>query len=240
MRLRLFGPLLAVLIALACGTSDQSDAENLVGFGPSSVAGKSYQGEEITADLPLSEMFWNIGSRVDGYGMCVMTSIEQGARYQGLSSFRGLRDWAARYPGGAYPSKVDAQLKQYAAEKGIAVPDYLQYTGSDNAELSALLELIDKTGRVACVAYGYDPRYGRPINHMVFSPKPGSGKYAVIVDNNQIGGVTSNEASRYVWMTRAEFVDRLHTSANNFGRVVKGSPWVFVWLAPPPPPVPAN
>lgn len=211
-----------------------------LGFGPAYVGGKAYQGEEIAADLPLTEMMWNIGSRRDGAGMCVMTSIEQAARYQGITSHRGLRDWAAQYPGGAYPSKVDQQLAQFAQAKGVAAPDYLQYTGNDPRELRTLLELIDRTGRIACVAYGYSARYGGPINHMVYSPKPGSGAWACVVDNNQIGGVKGVENSRYEWMTRDELEDRMRTQAGSFGRVVKASPWVFVWLAPPPPPAPEN
>ncbi len=225
------------LALLLCFTSLASgDFE----FGPSSIGGKSYQGEEITADLPLNEMKWNIGSRVDGAGMCVMTSIEQAAVYAGLNELRGLRDWAAKFPGGAWPEKVDRQLQQYAKEKGIALPAYLQYTGSNPAELRELLELIDRTGRIAAIAYGYSPRYGGPINHMVFSPKCGSGRWACIVDNNQIGGIRGEENSRFEWMTREELEDRMRTQAALGRRAVKSNPWVFVWLAPPPPPPPFN
>lgn len=224
-------------LCLACIGADVAPA----GFGPSVVGGKSHQGEEVTADLPLPEMMWNIGSRVDGYGMCVMTSIEQAARYQGIESHRGLRDWAAKFPGGAWPQKVDDQLARYAREKGLTdPPGYLQYNGGDDAEFRTLLELIDRTGRIACIAYGYSPRYGSAINHMVFSPKCGSGQFACIVDNNKIGGVTDAEASRYEWMSRAELIDRMKTNADRFGRPVKANPWVFVWLAPPPPPPPSN
>lgn len=208
--------------------------------GPSAVGGKSYQGEEISADLPLDQMKWNIGSRVDGAGMCVMTSIEQGAIYAGLEQLRGLRDWCAKYPGGAWPEKVDKQLAQFAKEKGIELPAYLQYTGSSAAELRELLETIDRSGRIASIAYGYSPRYGGPINHMVFSPKCGSGKWACVVDNNQIGGVRGEENSRFEWMSRDELEDRMRTQAAAFGRTVKSNPWVFVWLAPPPPPPPFN
>lgn len=228
---------IATAALLIAGTLD---ATTLIGFGPSAVGGKAYQGEEITADLPVSEMIWNIGSRIDGAGMCVTTSLEQAAVFAGLDTFRGFRNWCAKYPGGAYPSKVDQQIAQYCREKGIEVPGYLQYTGGDRDELRRLLELIDRTGRIACIAYGYSPRYGGPINHMVFSPKPGSGKFAAIVDNNAIGGVTADEARRYEWMTREELIDRMTTEAGQFGRAVKCNPWVFVWLAPPPPPVPTN
>lgn len=233
------GVFLCLWCALVCAFVSASSQVPL-SFGPAAVAGKAYSGEEITADLPLPEMMWNIGSRVDGLGMCVMTSIEQAAGYQGLGQYRGLREWAARYPGGAYPSKVDDQLAKFAREKLLPPPQYLQYTGGDPTELRELLELIDRTGRIACIAYGYSARYGGPINHMVFSPKPGSGKWACIVDNNKIGGVTDDESKRFEWMARAELEDRMRTQAGRFGSVQKSNPWVFVWLAPPPPPVPVS
>lgn len=207
-------------------------------FGPSWVDGKASRGEEITADLPLAEMFWNVGSKVDGAGMCVDTSVEQGARYQGLTPFRGFRDWcAAREPGGSYPSKLADQIRRYSQAKGITEPAYLQYEGPDPGPV---LELVDKTGRIACIAYGYSPRYGQAINHMVFSPKPASGQYAVVVDNNAIGGITGNESSRYEWMARDELVTRMKVQADRWGRAVPSNAWVFVWLEAPPPPAPWN
>lgn len=205
-------------------------------FGPSWVGGKAHEGEEITADLPLSEMMWNIGSTRDGAGMCVTSSIEQAARYQGIEAYRGFRDWAAREPGGSYPSKNADQIKRYAQAKGIEAPAFLQYEGSRPEEL---LDLIDKTGRIACITYGYSPRYGSAINHMVYAAKC-SGKTCCIVDNNAIGGVKNAEASRYEWMSRAELINRMKTQADRFGRPVAGQAWVFVWLAPPPPPPPTN
>lgn len=206
-------------------------------FGPSAVGGKTYQGEQITADLPLDQMMWNIGSYLDGFGMCVDTSLEQSARYLGMEEFRGYRDWSAKGPGGSWPSRVDQQIAAWAKKNNLPAPQYLQYQGPDPGPL---LELIDRTGRIACIAYGYSPRYGGPINHMVFSPKPGSGKYACIVDNNQIGGVNGNEASRYEWMTREELIKRMKTSANRWNQPIATNAWVFCWLAPPPPPPPFN
>jgi hypothetical protein len=228
------------ILLLIVGVGAVQVSANPLELGSSAVGGKSHQGEEITADLPLDQMMWNIGSKVDGFGMCVATSIEQAARYQGIEQFRGFREWCARFPGGAWPQKMDQQIAAYAKERGIPVPSYLQYTGDDSAELRELLETIDRTGRLAAIAYGYSPRYGGPINHMVFSPKCGSGKWACIVDNNAVGGVRGEESARYEWMSRDELEDRMRTQAGSFGRTVKSNPWVFVWLASPPPPPPTN
>jgi hypothetical protein len=208
----------------------------LVGFGPSAVGGKEYQGEQITVDLPLERMITNIGSKVDGAGMCVMTSIEQAGTYQGIRGIQGLRDWCAKYPGGGYPEKVEQQIKQYYAEKKLPEPGFLQYTGPDP---EAVLDLIEKTGRAACVAYGYSPRYGGPINHMIYLAKAG-GKYGCVVDNNLIGGIKNDETSRYEWMTREELIARMKTQSDRFRRPVKSDAWVFVWLEAPPPAVPFN
>lgn len=226
--------LILAFVLIAAAASGQYGP---AGFGPSAVGGKSYQGEQITADLPLDQMMWNIGSKRDGAGMCVNTSLEQGARFLGMEEYRGFRDWSAQSGGGSFPSKVDQQLAAWAKKNDLPAPQYLQYEGPDPGPL---LELIDRTGRIACIAYGYSPRYGGPINHMVFSPKPGSGNYACIVDNNQIGGVNGSEASRYEWMSRAELVARMKTSANRFNQPVATNAWVFCWLTPPPPPPPCN
>jgi len=226
------------LVFLAClGLLQLAIAEPvLVGFGPSSIGGKSYQGEEITVDLPLERMIANIGSKVDGAGMCVTTSIEQAGDYQRVPAIKGFRDWCAKFPGGGYPEKVEQQIKQYFVEKQTPEPGYLQYTGPDP---EALLDLIDRTGRTACVAYGYSPRYGGPINHMVHLAKC-SGKYAAVVDNNVFGGVKNDESSRYEWMSREELISRMKTQANRFRQPVKCDAWVFVWLESPPPAVPFN
>ena len=53
------------------------------------------------------------------------------ARWANLDVLRGLRDWCARQPGGAYPAKVDRQLKEFCAARGIAVQPYPQYEGKD-------------------------------------------------------------------------------------------------------------
>ena len=185
------------------------------------VNGLEHDGHVLTVDLPGAEHIKNIGSYRDGAGMCVMSSIEMAARWAGLEQLRGLRNWCAKESGGAYPSKVDRQLAAFFKEKGIKPIPYLQYEGRSPERL---MELIYKTGRMACITYSYSPRYGGRIAHMVCSPMY-RGKYAVVLDNNFIG------EDKYEWMSKEELVNRMKGG---------GGAWVFVWLVPGPPPVPHN
>ncbi len=180
----------------------------------STVAGRQYQGDTLAVDLPGTEQIKNIGSRVDGLGMCVMSSIEMAARAQGLEQYRGLRDWCAKYPGGAYPSKVDRQLKKYCQDKGLPDPQYIQYEGPDPRQI---LKLCSDTGRMACITYAYGPRYPGRIAHMTCCPLFGD-KWGVCLDNNFPG------EDKYEWMTTDELVNRIKGSPG-------GSAWVFAWLA---------
>jgi hypothetical protein len=189
---------------------------------PSFVNGREHGGEALTCDLPANEHMSNIGSRVDGRGMCVMSSLEMAARWQGLEFLRGLRDWCAKEAGGAYPGKVDRQLRDFCAAKSISTPAYLQYEGRNPGPI---LELCETTGRMACITYGRSPRYGGAIAHMVCCAKFG-GQWAVVLDNNFPGN------NSYEWMTRDELLRRLSYP--------DGRAWVFVWLAPSPPPAPKN
>jgi hypothetical protein len=186
------------------------------------INGREHDTESLTCDLPAKEHLKNIGSAVDGQGLCVMSSIEMAARWQGLEQMRGLRDWCAKQPGGAYPAKVDQQLRVFCAARHIAVPPYLQYEGGDPRPI---LDLCNRTGRMTCMTYGYSPRYRGPVAHMTCCAKFGS-RWAVCLDNNFPGDQS------YEWMTLEELVRRVKYSS--------GSAWLFVWLAPPPPPVPHN
>ena len=189
---------------------------------PSFINGREYEGEALTCDLPAAQQIKNIGSAVDGQGMCVMSSIEMAARWQGLEQLRGLRDWCARQPGGAYPGKVDQQIQAFCATRKIPAPDFLQYEGRDPRPI---LQLCDRTGRMACMTYGYSPRYGGAIAHMTCCPKY-NGRWAICLDNNFPG------EDRYEWMSPEELLRRIKHPG--------GSGWLFVWLAPPPPPIPHN
>src|SRR5262249_6727012 len=102
--LTLFIVLVAPLLVLA---SPASVGQVRVG-GPLAPDGTT----EVQCDLPASERIRNIGSRVDGAGMCVMSSITMAACWGALEEMRGLRDWCAQQPGGGYPAKVDRQLRE--------------------------------------------------------------------------------------------------------------------------------
>jgi hypothetical protein len=187
------------------------------------VNGRAKDTEELAADLPGEFHHKNIGSKIDGSGMCVFTSIEHAATWQGIDTFIGFRDWcAAKYPGGGYPEKVVKLIAAYCKDKNIPVPPYLQWEGKDP---ETLLSKIDLTGRMACITYGWSPRYGTKISHMVNCSKY-SGAYGVVLDNNFPG------EDKYEWMSKAELIRRMKYGSN--------SAWIFVWLEPPPPPCPKN
>jgi hypothetical protein len=185
------------------------------------VNGVTQNGVSINCDLPDSQQMKNIGSKVDGAGMCVFTSIEMAARYQGLEQMRGWRDWCAQYPGGGYPQKVDDLLAKWFKTKGIKPIPYLQFEGKDPEQLMAR---IDKTNRMACVTYGFSPRYGRGLIYHMTDCVLYRSNYGVVLDNNFIGD------KNYEWMSQQELIRRM--------KLAGGSAWVFVWLTPgsPPPP----
>lgn len=212
---------------LAKGCPLQGATNPRTPFGESFVGGRTHAGEVVDCDLPESEHIKNIGSKVDGAGMCVMSSIEMAARWQCMDPrWRGLRDWCAKEEGGGYPEKVTKQLRAYAKAKGLPdpTPQYLQYEGPDPYPI---VEAALKSGRMACITYGTSPRYNQgSIAHMVCCVKAGSGQYAVVLDNNFPG------ENAYEWMFSTELKRRI-----NYPRRVG---WVFVWLTPPPPPSPRN
>jgi len=125
-----------------------------------------------------------------GAGLCVFTSIEHSGRYQNEPSLIGFQKKLTHEPGGGYPDKVDAMLAKYAPNVV-----YVQYTGKD----VSLLKLAMKTGRMVSVTYGYSPRYGGPIAHMVNLVHL-TDKWAAVLDNNFPG------EDQHEWMAPDEFV----------------------------------
>lgn len=178
-------------------------------------------GTPIQVELPISLHMKNtggIGPRGpgSGSGLCVFTSIEMAARWQNVPEIDGLQKWMTRKPGGGYPSKVDAMLKQFCAEKGVAVPQYLQVEGKD----LEILKLALKTGRMPSITTGYLPGYGGRIAHMTCLAHASGGWYGVL-DNNYPG--------RWAWLSEKEFI-RSYTAF--------GQGWTVVLLESPPPPAP--
>ena len=191
------------------------------------INGVAHQGQEITCDLPEKLHIRNIGSHKDGAGMCVMSSIEMAARYHGLDELRGLRDWCAHEAGGAGPDKVNDQLRRFFKAKKLD-PKRFQYAQCEPrtaAELEAILKMLDSTGRMICITYGYGPRYGSRISHMVCCAGfPAKGKWGVVLDNNFVG------ESAYEWVEHSELMRRIRMDGA----------WVFFWCPQPAPPLPHN
>jgi hypothetical protein len=195
------------------------------GAGPSQIGGcVSPDGkEEIICDLPGSEHLHNTGGMGprgpgSGAGLCVFTSIEHCGRYQNEASLSGFQKSMTHETGGGYPDKVDAMLKRYAPHVL-----YVQYTGKD----TSLLKLALKTSRMVGVTYGYSPRYGGPIAHMVNLVHL-SDHWACILDNNFPG------ENSYEWMSPDEFIKRWTAGSPD------RSGWAVILLNPPPPPPPHN
>lgn len=190
---------------------------------------------EAQVDYPDEQWMKNIGSRIDGAGMCVFTSAEHAFRNQGLDEFRGFRDWCANhYPGGGYPEKLHKLILAYCRAKGIQTQEeggvtwivrprtgerwtFLQYEGGsmDLAE-KALAE-----GILVCTTLYHSPRYGRGvIYHMTNLAHYGPAGVGAILDNNFLP---------YEWASTSVTAERVKLS----GRV-----WLVAVLrqGPPPPP----
>lgn len=197
---------------------------SVIGDRASFVGGRQHAGEVLDVDLPQAEHIKNIGSKVDGAGMCVSSSIEMAFRWAGVEEMRGFRDWCANDAGGSWPEKTDRQIQAYCKQKGIPVPPYIQYEGKDPRPV---IEAALKSGRMACITYGWSPRYPGEsyIAHMTSLAKFG-GRFATVLDNNFPG------ENAYEWMDLDELIRRCVFP--------RGTGWVFVPLASPPPPSPKN
>ena len=184
-----------------------------------SVGGDNVPGttQRCQAYLPRSERLKNTGGS-DGSGLCVFTSIEHSGREQFVRVLRGFQAWMKKKPGGGYPQKVDLMLAQYCKEKGVAVPRYIQVNATDLDFLKAAL----KTGRLACITYGWSPsgRYsGSTIAHMVNLAHADGDNWAVL-DNNYI--------DQLEWLSEKEFLQAHTTKGRDRG-------WSIVFYESSPP-----
>lgn len=194
----------------------------------------AFNGVRVTTDLPPSQHHRNVGSQVDGAGLCVYTSFWHAALWQSVKDVYEFRAYMERRPGGSYPEKFDATLASYCKSKGVPLPGYVQHTGGD----VEFLKLALKTGRMVCVTYcGVDGsgRYGgEVIAHMVNLVYLDD-QYGCILDNNFPG--------TFLWMPAREFVARWTGIATNgqpyrIRRSAVGGGWAIVLLGSPPPPYP--
>lgn len=234
---------LAVLLSLV--------ATPVSAFEPTKVP-VSPKGTPAVIDIPTNQHMRNTGGS-DGAGLCVFTSVTVAARWQNLPDMLEFREWAEKRPGGSLPNLLDADLKEYAREKGIKLPGYIQHVGGD----VDFLRLTLATRRMPGVTYsGFDDFYGYRgrIYHMV-NLMHADGKEAAILDNNHPG--------EWYWMSHGQAMERwqgrgsrrtndpdklfapfrVFPAQKNFGIADDflfegdGDGWAFVWTAPPPPPI---
>jgi hypothetical protein len=143
-------------------------------------------GERAACPLPDDYQRENVGGS-DGAGLCVFTSIQHAAEWQDVPALKDFQQWMRSKPGGGYPSKVDATIRQKCREMGQPVPRYLQVEGND----LDILRLATRTGRMLSVTYSRSPtgRYGGGrIAHMVNCVHAGP-RWFGILDNNYIKSV---------------------------------------------------
>ena len=189
------------------------------------VENKAPDGSAAQIDYPADQWIRNIGSKIDGAGMCVFSSFEMMCRWAGLEEFRGFRDWCAQnYPGGGYPEKLAKLVKAYCAKKGIQEPVLYQYEGND----PKVIEQVMRTGRFACITLYNSKRYGGRISHMV-NCGHADGRIGCIVDNNQMG---RDSIPPYEWFPSTQ---ALMQACGAGGRV-----WVAWIERPGAPPMPRN
>lgn len=180
--------------------------------------GQSGPGNVVAAiDLDESLRRKNRGGS-DGAGLCVYTSVEHAAKWQGCDSYRDLQAWASRRPGGSYPRKLARDLAEVDPR---AAANVVQHNGGDMDFLDDALRANRMPGVTYC---GYDPLYGyaSPIAHMVNLAHLDEAS-AAILDNNA--------PNRLMWMSRGDFEKRWN--GNQGG-------WAVVLPNHGPPPVPRN
>lgn len=196
-------------------------------FGASLGGNVAPDGTPVQIDLPPDRHVRNTGGMGprgpgSGAGLCVFTSIQHAADWQGVEILQDFQKWMMSKPGGGHPSKVAKMIRQKCQEAGRPEPAYVQITGGD----LAMLKLACKTGRMPGVTYCVSPagRYGgRRISHMVSLMHADDRGNWSIMDNNY--------PKSFEWMTEQEF-RRTYTGG--------GGGWAVILLDPGPPPVPRN
>jgi hypothetical protein len=212
MRARRRSPRVFAVALLAVLTCGQAPDYRQVAE-PATVGGNVHDGVEVQVDLPASRHVRNFGAPADGKGLCVFASMDMAADWHDIDALVGVIRKVRE--GGGWPEKVDRVIAETAP--GV---EYVQYEGTDPAILDKALA----EGRIACVTYGYGERYGmETIYHMVC---------LVHLDDRRAAILDNNFPGTFEWMSREEFLRRwVHPS---------GQGWAYVFLAPPPPPVPHN
>ena len=171
---------------------------------------------EVAIDLPEDRHIRNTTHPRTGSGCCVFASLDMASDWHNFLPMRGvLQDRL----GGGWPAFVTKTF----ARRAPGFSDFVQAEGSKTEDV---IDWAFRTGRMPCVTYGYGPRYGGKINHMVvllhLDPPGTPNARACVLDNNF--------PKTWEWMSRDEFFKRHRT---------RGA-WVMCYLLPPPPPSPLN
>lgn len=150
------------------------------------------------APIPPKWHVQNKGSKADGAGLCVTSSMATAGAWQGIRDLRlGRGSDLFRYvddrPGGSYPEKFSRDVAKVYPGEGLG-----QYVGKDT---SVLARLSAKGYAVGCTMSRGD-NYPGPIHHMVtnvlFDPKRDVACY-----------IDSNWPGVYVFTSAKEFGRRL-------------------------------
>lgn len=201
-------------------------------FGASVGGVHAPDGTEIQIDMPPELQMRNTGGSDgprgpgSGSGLCVFTSVNHAAIWQGVEVLKDFQKWMTHYPGGGTPEKLAKMIARKCKEAGVPEPAYLQVEGWDPDVLQAACA----SGRMPGVTYGKSPtgRYGgRPIAHMV-NIVHFDGKNVAVLDNNY--PCSPKEPDSYEWMDVATF-KRVHSM---------GGAWSVTLIEPGPPPLPRN
>lgn len=200
------------------------------GAGPSDgaavIGGKHHNGVFARDAIPETMHVKNVGGS-DGSGLCVFTSIQHAAQYQGIEGLKDFQTWMRSRPGGGYPQKVDAMIREkLGLNHGV---EYVHVYGDQAVDI---LEVACEAGLMPAVTYGFGERYAKEgvqrIDHMVNLVHLDD-QYACILDNNFPG------ESAYEWMPRAEFVERFAYSSQG-----RGEGWGIILLSGNPQPPEPN
>lgn len=204
--LKRFAATLLLALALAAPCFAQSGRWEVVTDKP------EYNGVEAYVPIPPELHIRNEGSAVDGYGLCVGSSILINGAYQGVPGMeQGKQSEWWRYlksrPGGSYPGKLEADLrKMYPDEK------WVSWVG----DVTDLIAEYTRKGYPVAATMNTGQLYNwQGIHHMV-SLVHLDDQYACVVDNNDPG--------KYHWMSADDYKRRFVDGQTG---------WLFVWLRDP-------
>lgn len=164
--------------------------------------------------IPKRMQHKNQGSKADGLGMCVGTSVTVAGQYQGVKGLeKGLDSKFFQYllnrPGGSYPEKLAADVKA-------ALPGRPFLNLVDSKPNPKLLDRLSREGHVLSMQMNTGELYNwQGIHHYVNYPHFDSkANIASVRDNNDESGI-------HRWMTATEALRRAKDG---------GVYWTFVWL----------